>query len=101
MSLQGGRYDDEEVVRRRQMNYIDIYGRSCLSKNSHHLVLQTHWPKMPHKEENQITAVPLHDSFAAEVRGVDFSKNLSEEDFAQIHAAITKVGDHVEGKKSC
>jgi alpha-ketoglutarate-dependent 2,4-dichlorophenoxyacetate dioxygenase len=46
---------------------------------------------MPHKEEQDITAIPLHDTFAAEVRGVDFSQELSEEAFAKIYEAITKV----------
>ena len=46
---------------------------------------------MPHKEDSNIYAVPLHDTFAAEVRGVDFSKDLSQEDFDQIYAAISKV----------
>jgi hypothetical protein len=47
---------------------------------------------MPHKQdESRIVAVPLHDTFAAEVRGVDFSKELSDEDFNEVYKAITKV----------
>ncbi len=49
---------------------------------------------MPHKEETNtvaITATPLHPTFAAEIKGVDFSKELSDDDFNEIYKAITKV----------
>ncbi|KAF9885579.1 hypothetical protein FE257_012785 [Aspergillus nanangensis] len=39
-----------------------------------------------------IAVQELHPTFAAEVSGVDFSKPLSEEVFAEIHSAITKYG---------
>lgn len=44
---------------------------------------------MPHKEHLEI--VPLHPTFAAEVKGVDFSEPVSDDVFAEIKAAITKV----------
>ena len=49
--------------------------------------------KMPHKEENKISIVPLHPTFAAEVYGVDFSPKtgVSAEDFEEVYKAITKV----------
>jgi len=33
----------------------------------------------------------LHPTFGAEIRGVDFSKPVSEEIFSQIHSAMAKV----------
>lgn len=44
---------------------------------------------MPHKEQLQITR--LHPTFAAEVEGVDFSKPVPDDVFAEIQAALTKV----------
>ena len=46
---------------------------------------------MPHKEDSKISIVELHPTFAAEVYGADFSGDVSEEDFAEIYKAITKV----------
>jgi alpha-ketoglutarate-dependent 2,4-dichlorophenoxyacetate dioxygenase len=49
---------------------------------------------MPHKEDSKISIVELHPTFAAEVYGVDFSddvRGVSQEDFAEIYKAITKV----------
>ena len=46
---------------------------------------------MPHKEVNHISIVELHASFAAEVHGVDFSQEISDDVFAEIYEAITKV----------
>lgn len=48
---------------------------------------------MPHKDEghDQIEIIPLHPTFAAEVRGVDFSQDVSPEVFGQIKEAIAKV----------
>ncbi|EOD52961.1 putative -dichlorophenoxyacetate alpha-ketoglutarate dioxygenase protein [Neofusicoccum parvum UCRNP2] len=45
---------------------------------------------MPHKQHLEI--VELHPTFGAEVRGVDLSQPLSDDVFAEIHAAITKYG---------
>jgi len=58
------------------------------------------YSEMPHKEESNITAVPLHDTFAAEVKGVDFSKELSDEDFGHIYDAISKVSSRHFGTNS-
>jgi len=48
---------------------------------------------MPHRNDDvvAIEIVPLHSTFAAEVHGVDFSKDISPEVFEQIKQAITKV----------
>lgn len=40
---------------------------------------------------SSISIVELHPTFAAEVRGVDFSKEIPAEDFEQIQKAIAKV----------
>lgn len=44
---------------------------------------------MPHKQEIQF--IPLHPTFAAEVKGVDFSKPIPDDTFAQIKEGITKA----------
>lgn len=44
---------------------------------------------MPHKEVLEI--VELHPTFGAQVKGVDFSKPVPADVFAEILAAITKV----------
>ena len=44
----------------------------------------------PHTSTN-ITIKPLHPTFGAELGGVDFSKPLLDETFAEIEAAIAKV----------
>lgn len=44
---------------------------------------------MPHKENLEI--IPLHPTFAAEVKGVDFSGPLPDHVFAEIEAAMAKV----------
>ncbi|KXL46621.1 hypothetical protein M433DRAFT_334756 [Acidomyces richmondensis BFW] len=41
---------------------------------------------------SSISIVELHPTFAAEVRGVDFSKEIPAEDFEQIQKAIAKYG---------
>lgn len=49
---------------------------------------------MPHAVENEykfIKAKPLHPTFVAEVSNVDFSQPVSEDVFAEILSAITKV----------
>lgn len=46
---------------------------------------------MPHKEEGKVYVKELHPTFAAEVHGVDFSQDVSPEDFEEIYKAITKV----------
>ena len=46
---------------------------------------------MPHKEENKISIVELHPTFAAEVYGVDFSQDITGDVFDEIYKAITKV----------
>lgn len=46
---------------------------------------------MPHKEES-LTVTELHPTFAAEVRGVDFSKPIPPDVFDEIHQAISKYG---------
>lgn len=46
---------------------------------------------MPHKEDSKISIVELHPTFAAEVYGVDFSGEVSKEDFDEVYKAITKV----------
>lgn len=44
---------------------------------------------MPHQEHLEI--VGLHPNFAAEAKGIDFSRPISDEVFAEIKAAMTKV----------
>lgn len=44
---------------------------------------------MPHKQELEF--IPLHPTFAAEVKGVDFSKPISDDVFAEIKAGIAKA----------
>lgn len=44
---------------------------------------------MPHKQD--IEFIPLHPTFAAEVKGVDFSKPIPDDTFAQIKQGITKA----------
>jgi hypothetical protein len=46
---------------------------------------------MPHKEDSKVYTVELHPTFAAEVYGVDFSQDVSPEDFNEVYKAITKV----------
>ena len=46
---------------------------------------------MPHKEEGTVTVVPLHETFACEVYGVDFSQELSPDVFDEVYQAITRV----------
>ncbi|KAK5129817.1 hypothetical protein LTR08_002794 [Meristemomyces frigidus] len=48
---------------------------------------------MPHKKEDGgVSVTELHPTFAAELRGVDFSQDISPEVFRKIHDAITKYG---------
>ncbi|KAK5122161.1 hypothetical protein LTR85_004407 [Meristemomyces frigidus] len=49
---------------------------------------------MPHKEDSttSISITQLHPTFAAEVRGVDFSQEIPPEVFQEIYEAITKYG---------
>jgi hypothetical protein len=42
-------------------------------------------------EYKHIKVNPLHPTFGAEVRGIDFSQPVSDEVFAEVLAAITKV----------
>lgn len=44
---------------------------------------------MPHKQE--IEFIPLHPTFAAEVKGVDFSQPIPDDTFTQIQAGIAKA----------
>lgn len=46
---------------------------------------------MRHKEESNISVVELHPTFAAEVRGVDFSREMPADVFEEIKKAIAKV----------
>lgn len=46
---------------------------------------------MPHKEEPDISIVELHPTFAAEVRGVDFSQDIPADVFGEIKKAIARV----------
>lgn len=50
---------------------------------------------MPHAEElgafERITVKELHSTFGAEVFGIDFSKPVPPEVFAEVKAAISKV----------
>lgn len=46
---------------------------------------------MPHREESKLTIKQLHPTFAAEVRGVDFSTDIPQDVFNEIYQAITKV----------
>lgn len=56
---------------------------------------------MPHKEApTPIEIIPLHPTFAAEVHGVDFSKDIPPEVFAEIKEAITKVRSHKTRRRS-
>lgn len=41
--------------------------------------------------KDQIEVIPLHATFTAEVRGVDFSKPIPDHIFAQVKDAIEKV----------
>ncbi|CAN8100273.1 unnamed protein product [Discula destructiva] len=45
---------------------------------------------MPHRQKLEF--ISLHPTFAAEVKGVDFSKPISDETFAEIQRGITKDG---------
>ncbi|WPH01853.1 Clavaminate synthase-like protein [Acrodontium crateriforme] len=47
---------------------------------------------MPRKEETYLHITKLHPSFAAQVKGVDFSKPIPSDIFKEIHKAITKYG---------
>ncbi|EME86877.1 uncharacterized protein MYCFIDRAFT_151887 [Pseudocercospora fijiensis CIRAD86] len=48
---------------------------------------------MPHAQERgKLTITELHPWFAAEVRGIDFSKQIPDDIFAEILAAIAKYG---------
>lgn len=53
--------------------------------------LQVYIPNMPHKEESKISIKELHPTFAAEIRGIDFSKEIPEDVFAEVLEAISKV----------
>lgn len=51
---------------------------------------------MPHAEPyKHIQVKELHPTFGAEVFGVDFSQPVPDDVFADILAAIAKVGAHV------
>ncbi|KAF7186640.1 Alpha-ketoglutarate-dependent 2,4-dichlorophenoxyacetate dioxygenase [Pseudocercospora fuligena] len=47
---------------------------------------------MPHAQQSKLAITELHPSFAAEVRGIDFSKDIPDDTFAEILAAIAKYG---------
>lgn len=48
---------------------------------------------MPHREDFQLISVKeLHPTFGAEITDVDFSLPINDDVFAEILAAITKVG---------
>ena len=51
---------------------------------------------MPHKEDSRVVINELHPTFAAEVRGVDFTKDVSPDVFDQIYQAITKVSEVID-----
>lgn len=48
-------------------------------------------PRQP-SSSGAIQWIPLHDTFGAECRGVDFSQPLSDETIAEIQAGIGKYG---------
>lgn len=50
---------------------------------------------MPHKEETSISIKDLHPTFAAEVRGVDFSEEIPDDVFQDVQDAITKVSPSI------
>lgn len=50
---------------------------------------------MPHATDSDythITVTPLAPTFGAEIAGIDFSKPVNSETFAEIRKAIAKVG---------
>jgi alpha-ketoglutarate-dependent 2,4-dichlorophenoxyacetate dioxygenase len=49
---------------------------------------------MSNTESKNLIITPLHRTFGAEVAGVDFSKPLADETFAEILAACIKVRIH-------
>jgi len=57
---------------------------------------------MPHKEDGdgRLVIEQLHPTFAAEVRGVDFSQDIPPELFDEIHEAITKVSPTLSHHKT-
>ena len=46
-------------------------------------------PKMP--SATRINIIPLHPTFVAEVQGIDWTKPVDQETFAEIKHAIDKV----------
>ncbi len=55
---------------------------------------------MPHKDEFSLIQVQeLHPTFGAAIYNVDFSQRISDDVFAEILAAITKVINERKGKR--
>lgn len=48
-------------------------------------------PNMPHREDRKFQINELHPTFAAEIRGIDFSEPIPPDVFEQVYEAITKV----------
>jgi alpha-ketoglutarate-dependent 2,4-dichlorophenoxyacetate dioxygenase len=46
---------------------------------------------MSDSEQKSLVITPLHPTFGAEISGVDFSKPITDETFADILAACIKV----------
>ena len=46
---------------------------------------------MPHKEDSRLQVTELHPTFAAEVRGIDFSKEIPDDVFEELRDIISKV----------
>jgi hypothetical protein len=63
---------------------------NSLSLRSHILIM--HLPFATDASFSHISVNPIHPTFGAEVREVDFSKPLTDEVFSEIYSAITKVG---------
>ncbi|KAL5356145.1 hypothetical protein BJX96DRAFT_162228 [Aspergillus floccosus] len=51
-----------------------------------------HLPSAKNASFNHISVNKIHPTFGAEVRGVDFSKPLTDEVFVEVYSAITKYG---------
>lgn len=51
-------------------------------------------------EFNQLNVKPLHPTFGAEIDGLDF-RNLSDEGFQEILAAMAKVNDYPGANNHC
>jgi len=79
---------------------LSISDRFAQSRGASSILDQSTHTTMPHKEDgSKLEIVQLHPTFAAEVRGVDFSQDISPDVFDEIHAAITKVSKCLQAKQ--